>query len=449
MLKRHGVKAVKVLADEINSYIDKKKDETKENPLLYSVTHSWGGAVMQYAAQEVYKSKKLYFDRGIQTACPVPHEETSGKTYYFKQLFQFYSTLDLTQIMGSTATFTQLFGRKMPVKEKLGQDTLVWNIRMQDNGYELNHLNIKWTVMEYAPQLITAIEHHYPYQFDLDANIVSPENMKKYKLDTPILMAVRNPLVRLRPMTQQEEQFNQASEKKFQEIYGFSIHNTSAFIVKQLRTFIGSPWYALFRAGGESLGEQSLNEDKKTEGSVPSVLVYKNIQEASQALTKAYAAAFAGNNLLSSGIQETAVVNWYATINDIEAWINALLAKPRSYWQTSSAKDIVLFDEILFEIRDLSTELINTIKTLRNTNFKFAVDKYATINFDAVKTTITKLLQRADVIKKLNVSLEPGYYDNAQTKDIKKLLQAMLSVLEAAFKKLEKNGTELKEKAGL
>lgn len=227
------------LADVIINYIEKHGITNPDNIKLFSVTHSWGGAVMQYAAKKVFEKTGIEFDCGIQTACPVPHvKRTSGEHFHFKKLLQFYSNADLTQILGSNSTWSQFCGRKMPLL--IDNDHRVWNIRIIDDGEELNHINIKWKTMEHAPELITAILENYDNQFDLDANILPH---KKYHVDSNILVGIRT--FGDIPLSEKQASGDTYNKNIFEEIYGYQMKDKSNFFMKILTLCTKTPLYGI------------------------------------------------------------------------------------------------------------------------------------------------------------------------------------------------------------
>lgn len=249
-----GLELAKIILKHMQDHKITQPGEIK----LFSVTHSWGGAVMQYAAKKVFEETGIEFDCGIQTACPVPHvERTSGDYYHFKELIQFYSNADLTQVLGSTGTLSKPFGRKMP--DCTTNDHKVWNIRVLNDGTELNHINIKWIVMEQAAQLLSTVREHYPNQFDLDACIIPDDKkniekyqsvLKKYKIPGNIIMGIRHK--GKIEMNCEQEIFDSINQKAFKEIYDYNLKDTSIWLKKLLTVAPYEISYLLFYASGEA-----------------------------------------------------------------------------------------------------------------------------------------------------------------------------------------------------
>lgn len=171
---------------------------------------------------------------------------------------------------------------------------------------------------------------------------------------------------------------------------------------------------------------------------------YKNAQECLQAITSAHVKAFSVDNLLTEGMPQGGEQDWNGALKGVDTWISQTLSKPRSIVGEISAKNRELIQKALANIRAASNDLITTIKTLRNANFNFEQNHYADIDLDAVKLQVGQLIQRADVLKQLQKSLEPGFLDVQDTKNIKKLLKDISLILEQTFLKVGKDLDKLR-----
>lgn len=246
------------------------KKKTGKDVLLFSVTHSWGGAVMQYAAKYVYinTKKTIDFDLGIQTACPVPHVKntTFDGVFRFKKLFQFYTTTDLTQVLGSTFTFSEIGGRKMPdIRDK---DHELWNVRVQNDGHEITHIDIKWLVMEKAYDFVTLIEKCYPNNFDLDANIIPNDKMQSVARDIAQCQQAKQPkplLIAVRSGSSSGDtyKFDDCNKKIFKQMYGFSIIEKSSIFTRWAKTAFGSPWYFWWYSKADAKVKEDMEKPQK------------------------------------------------------------------------------------------------------------------------------------------------------------------------------------------
>lgn len=155
---------------------DALAQKIQESPCdqLWVFAHSHGCNVAALAAQRLNGVRMI--DVGIHVASPTPDiaydredvemldPETAVTNY--KRMYHFYGTADLTQAVGSLFSNGTL-ERKWLVPSGLHK---VYNIRLQVNGQNLNHINIKWEVARNLVGLLHAIDTHYPAHFDLDAN---------------------------------------------------------------------------------------------------------------------------------------------------------------------------------------------------------------------------------------------------------------------------------------
>lgn len=170
------VEAGKVLADHINKNCNEEQE-------IWAITHSHGGNVLFHAAQHL----KRPIDYAITIAPPIPDTlpkeqvtttsrvvPNSKIDLKIRNLFNIYSTGDITQSLGSNYSSTWLpliygnYERRIPFL--INGECKVWNIRAQDQGCELNHLNIIAPTIANLHKLLPIIKVHYAHIHDLDAN---------------------------------------------------------------------------------------------------------------------------------------------------------------------------------------------------------------------------------------------------------------------------------------
>lgn len=169
---------------------------------------------------------------------------------------------------------------------------------------------------------------------------------------------------------------------------------------------------------------------------------YKTADAGRQAMFSAHVTAFSVDNLLTNGIAQDGVVNWYGALKGIDLFGKDLVAKPQTVPTSQANKD--LFVKAPRVIENASNELINTVKALRNSNYAFKKEKYADIDLDNVKAQIAKLAPQLAALQNLQKELAPGILDRQDTKDYKKLLADTAYALELTYKKLNKDLDNIK-----
>ena len=212
---RHRKEAGRVLAHNV------LLPELEENDIdkIWMIGHSYGCAVLNYAADIIRIKKDRAIDYGVFMASPISTDiprlnepETPQKlvstdnTYNFKQLFQFYSPDDATQIAASVSGGGGS-RRKLPVciaYDKKNGGRLIWNVRLQVSMKEkdskkvqckgVDHVNIKLFTLLALPELLANIETFYLGHYDLDAMI----KLKKDQNGIVSLVQDEMPLVAIR-----------------------------------------------------------------------------------------------------------------------------------------------------------------------------------------------------------------------------------------------------------
>lgn len=205
-----GVLAHKVLLPELE-----KNDIYK----IWMLGHSYGCAVLNYAADIIRIKKDRAIDYGVFMASPIsidiprvdepetPQRLVSiDKAYNFRRLLQSYSPDDATQ-MAASLSGGGGSRRKLPVRiayDKKNGGMLIWNVRLQVSMEEeaskevlckgVDHVNIKLFTLLALPELIAEIETDYPGNFDLDAMI----KLKKDQNGIVSLVPDEMPLVAIR-----------------------------------------------------------------------------------------------------------------------------------------------------------------------------------------------------------------------------------------------------------
>ena len=145
----------------------------------YLIAHSHGCTTALHASNELLNINKK-IDYAIFMGSPIPDNQlndvqgimqvTKDKTFNIGKILHFYSTADLTQAIGSVETSRSGL-RKTPLYVCPGN--LVYNIRLQNDGTEPNHITIKYPVLKYLPELIMILETYYPCFADLEVNTYS------------------------------------------------------------------------------------------------------------------------------------------------------------------------------------------------------------------------------------------------------------------------------------
>jgi hypothetical protein len=209
---------------------------------IWTIAHSHGGNVVLKAAQKLKKWGSLGFainigmptedgfNEKVKTSSRVV--KNSHDDYNIKNLFNIYSTGDVTQNIGSqlsTSWIPGLGNFERRVDFKINDHCKVWNIRTQIDGDEPNHLNIISPVIKYLHTLIPLIKTHYAFIHDLDANLTPKHELPQ--------VAIRN-LIRSEglPGGELSKAVNHSdhASKKFEADYGRNIKDKTKYGVVKI-----------------------------------------------------------------------------------------------------------------------------------------------------------------------------------------------------------------------
>lgn len=132
---------------------------------IWTVAHSHGCSVVHHACAMLNKKNKN-IDTAIHLCAPdldIPAEDLP-----IKRIFNFYGTRDMVQIAGSA---TNKFSLKRTIKPNPEKEHLIYNIRVQHDGINTDHFNIKLPLLKNLPWIISMIDTFYPTYGYFDANI--------------------------------------------------------------------------------------------------------------------------------------------------------------------------------------------------------------------------------------------------------------------------------------
>ncbi len=141
------------------------KDHVSSYDAICTISHSHGCSVVGKFA-ECLGGIGRAVDAGIFLAGP--DLDDARYVNYFKKLYQFYGSADFTQFAGSLEN-QWTFARKMALPRS--STNRVWNIRMQADGVDCNHVNIKFPVLKNLVPLLYMVDTYYPCHYDLDAHV--------------------------------------------------------------------------------------------------------------------------------------------------------------------------------------------------------------------------------------------------------------------------------------
>ena len=189
--------AGQTLANELKR-LSKKEDK------IWTISHSHGCNVVGNCAQQL--GRKI--DRGIFLASPALEDQKyiGG----FKQLTHFYGGADFTQVAGS-AEGKKNFKRKLPYP--VSMPTRVHNVRVQADGADLDHINIKFPVLHNLAALLCIVDAAYPAHYDLNAHVETFTN--KGPLVGLRDEKVHCPDVQVSSLAKQAEQFSRMQDAQF------------------------------------------------------------------------------------------------------------------------------------------------------------------------------------------------------------------------------------------
>ena len=138
---------------------------------IWIIAHSHGCNIAARAANKMYEEHQRLINVGIFLACPtldIPREMD------FETLYAFYSQGDFTQMAGSLQTgitrYTINTDRKVPFATP-GSGRKVYNIRMQMDGLDMDHISIKWGVLPFLAKILAYIDTYFSCYYDLEVNV--------------------------------------------------------------------------------------------------------------------------------------------------------------------------------------------------------------------------------------------------------------------------------------
>lgn len=162
----------KVKAAQLAKYCKTLWDTPNANiKETWMIAHSHGCNVSAMAANQLYKEEERLVDVAIFMASPALDVPAPLD---FKTVYAFYAQGDFTQAIGSAQGRYNL-QRKLPwAKPRSGRK--VYNIRVMLNGYDMDHVSIKWGVLPHLAKILTYIDTYYPTYFDLEMNVEDHPN---------------------------------------------------------------------------------------------------------------------------------------------------------------------------------------------------------------------------------------------------------------------------------
>ena len=139
-----------------------------------TVAHSHGANIINIASHYT----NFDIDRMIHFAVPVVISDDNYLPNKVKEVFNFYSTGDAVQYLGSinrNLSYVKsliAYGscRKYPL-EYIQAHRRIYNIRTQVNGANPGHSDLRAPLLSRLPAIIAGIKNNYNYQDDLDINI--------------------------------------------------------------------------------------------------------------------------------------------------------------------------------------------------------------------------------------------------------------------------------------
>lgn len=156
-------KEAKKLYDALKLLSANYKDKYGIVPAITLITHSHGGNVALNLVNVKDATNTLIIDKAILLACPVQHETKElVKDPMFKQLFSFYSTSDLLQVIDPQGLYCtehnpkkhlEFSDRQFPISKN------VYQAKLRINGHGVAHVGfILQSFSKLLPSLIDAAE---------------------------------------------------------------------------------------------------------------------------------------------------------------------------------------------------------------------------------------------------------------------------------------------------
>lgn len=180
---------------------------------IWTLAHSHGCSVVHHTSAMLAKK-----GRSIDTAIHLcaPDLDIKADDVAIKRIFSFYGTRDMVQVAGSALN-------KMSLCRIVHHDhkraNRVYNIRVQNDGVNPDHFNIKLPLIKNLAWMISIIDTFYPTYGYFDANI--------YPDTKAPIIAIRNTLHRnetIEPVTSSLD-FSREQEAAFLKLYHRSIHS--------------------------------------------------------------------------------------------------------------------------------------------------------------------------------------------------------------------------------
>jgi hypothetical protein len=217
------------------------KEKCHAGQRIFAITHSHGGNVLLEAAKELEDwgpiEEAYAIAPPIADILPKERVKSSSRVISYTDtdlnicnFYCIYSTSDITQGMGSnhSTSWVPLLGGNFErrINFIMSKDCKVWNIRVQDQGFELNHLSIIRPVLQNLTKLIPVVRYYYAHVHDLDANFSA-----NYELpQVAIRNWVRSPGCKNSELEQALIYSDRASQQ-FEEEYGRNIKDKVSYTV--------------------------------------------------------------------------------------------------------------------------------------------------------------------------------------------------------------------------
>ena len=213
----------------------------ERNQEIWVISHSHGANVLYPAAEQLREWGPITY--GITIASPRNDSEeatpvkvtprvveNSSAAKNIQNHINIYSTGDITQTVGSlqTALFKGSFNLERRVPFMMNEWHKVWNIRLQDNGCELNHISIIVPAIKILPQLIPVIKKTFAHIHDLDVN----NDPASYQPQVAIrhLIISKGGLRTLKHALK----YSYKSAQNFEKIYGKNIYDKVQYTVTKM-----------------------------------------------------------------------------------------------------------------------------------------------------------------------------------------------------------------------
>ena len=169
--------------------------QEKNRSAIWTMAHSHGCNVVNHAALIVP------IDHAIHIASPAIDQTALDGIKNYQTVFNFYSTGDLVQILGSMQT---CWHPKRKIVNAVNSDTKLYNIRVKLNKKDLGHGLITHNLIKNLPAIISSVEISYNIYHDLDMELISHDKL-------PII-SIKSELNRVMPGQKEFTQDKNVSE---------------------------------------------------------------------------------------------------------------------------------------------------------------------------------------------------------------------------------------------